>query len=151
MLCARWLRPSVADEQKKTNLIQRFGLRVAAGYQLSLAWTLNYQRWMLLGLLLTIGASVWLFVAVPKTFMPQQDTGQLRGMIRGDDGLSYHTMWPKMEQYRQALLKDKDVQSVAGFISGGSNAFLIVRLNPVAEREGAQDVVNRLRKEIPKI
>src|SRR5690606_32251248 len=29
MLCARWLRPSVADEQKKSNLIQRFRLRVA--------------------------------------------------------------------------------------------------------------------------
>ncbi len=149
MMCARWLRSE--DEQPAPRLLQRWGGRLLNGYRRSLAWTLNYQRLMLLGLLLTIGASVWLFVAVPKTFMPQQDTGQLRGMIRGDDGLSYHTMWPKMEQYRQALLKDKDVQSVAGFISGGSNAFLIVRLNPVAEREGAQDVVNRLRKEIPKI
>ncbi|MFB1011277.1 MAG: efflux RND transporter permease subunit, partial [Thiopseudomonas sp.] len=149
MMCARWLRSE--DEQPAPRLLQRWGSRLLNGYRRSLAWTLNYQRLMLLGLLLTIGASVWLFVAVPKTFMPQQDTGQLRGMIRGDDGLSYHTMWPKMEQYRQALLKDKDVQSVAGFISGGSNAFLIVRLNPVAEREGAQDVVNRLRKEIPKI
>ncbi|NLD14746.1 MAG: MMPL family transporter [Gammaproteobacteria bacterium] len=149
MMCARWLRSE--DEQPAPRLLQRWGSRLLNGYRRSLEWTLNFQRLMLLGLLLTIGASVWLFVAVPKTFMPQQDTGQLRGMIRGDDGLSYHTMWPKMEQYRQALLKDKDVQSVAGFISGGSNAFLIVRLNPVAEREGAQDVVNRLRKEIPKI
>ncbi len=26
MLCARWLRPSVVQEQKKTNLMQRFGV-----------------------------------------------------------------------------------------------------------------------------
>ncbi|NLY14872.1 MAG: MMPL family transporter [Gammaproteobacteria bacterium] len=149
MMCARWLRPE--EEQPAPNILQRWGTRMLGGYRRSLEWTLNYQRLMLLGLLLTIGANVWLFVEVPKTFMPQQDTGQLRGMIRSDDGLSYHTMRPKMEQYRQALLKDKDVQSVAGFISGGSNAFLIVRLNAVTEREGAQEVVNRLRKDIPKI
>ena len=107
---------------------------------------------MLLGLLLTIGANVWLFIAVPKTFMPQQDTGQLMGFIRSDDGLSYHTMQPKMEVYRQTLLKDKDVQTVAGFISGGSNAFLIVRLKPIAERKNsAQEIVDRLRGQIPPV
>lgn len=149
MMCARWLRSE--DEQPAPSLLQRWGTRMLNGYRRSLVRTLKYQRLMLIGLLLTIGANVWLFVQVPKTFMPQQDTGQLRGMIRSDDGLSYHTMQPKMEQYRQALVNDPDVESVAGFISGGSNAFLIVRLKPVTEREPAQDVVNRLRKQIPKI
>ena len=152
MLSARWLRTAQVLEQQKPNVIQRFGLWVARGYQRSLAWTLNYQRWMLLGLLVTIAGNVWLFIEVPKTFMPQQDTGQLMGFIRSDDGLSYHTMQPKMEVYRQALLKDKDVQTVAGFIRGGSSAFLIVRLKPIAERKSsAQEVVNRLRKQIPKV
>ncbi len=149
MLCARWLRPEPVVE-KKPNIIERFGLRIAAGYQRSLAWTLNYQRWMLFGLLLTVGLNVWLFIVVPKTFMPQQDTGQLMGFIRSDEGLSYHTMQPKMEVYRQALLQDKDVETVAGFIGGGSNAFLIVRLKPIAQRkDSAQDIVDRLRGQIP--
>ncbi len=152
MLSARWLRPTLVDEQQQPNLLQRFGLWVAAGYKRSLAWTLNYQRWMLLGLLLTIGVNVWLFIEVPKTFMPQQDTGQLMGFIRSDDGLSYHTMQPKMEVYRQALLKDQDVETVAGFIGGGSSAFLIVRLKPIKQRDSsAQEVVDRLRGEIPKV
>jgi multidrug efflux pump len=107
---------------------------------------------MLLGLVLTIASNVWLFMVVPKTFMPQQDTGQLMGFIRSDDGLSYHTMQPKMEVYRQALLKDKDVQTVAGFINGGSNAFLIVRLKPITERQhSAQEIVDRLRGQIPPV
>ncbi|WP_185962880.1 hypothetical protein, partial [Klebsiella pneumoniae] len=80
------------------------------------------------------------------------DTGQLMGFIRSDEGLSYHTMQPKMEVYRQALLKDKDVQTVAGFISGGSNAFLIVRLTPIAQRkDSAEQIVNRLRGTIPSV
>ena len=150
MMCARWLRSE--DQQPEPNLLQRWGGRMLSGYRRSLDWTLNYQRWMLLGLLLTIGANVWLFVQVPKTFMPQEDTGQLRGMIRSDDGLSYHTMRPKMEAYRQALVRDPDVESVAGFISGGSNAFLIVRLKDLGNRDqSAQQVVDRLRQQIPKI
>ena len=44
---------------------------------------------MLLLLLGTIALNVYLYVAVPKTFLPQQDTGLLMGMIRGDDGLSF--------------------------------------------------------------
>ena len=107
---------------------------------------------MLLGVVLTIALNVWLFMVVPKTFMPQQDTGQLMGFIRSDDGLSYHTMQPKMEVYRQALLKDKDVKTVAGFIGGGSSAFLIVRLQPISQRDdSAQDIVNRLRTQIPQV
>lgn len=149
MMCARWLRSE--EKQPAPRLLQRWGTSLLSGYRRSLQWTLNYQRLMLLGLLLTLGANIWLFVAVPKTFMPQQDTGQLRGMIRSDNGLSYHTMRPKMEQYRQALVNDPDVESVAGFISGGSNAFIIVRLKPVAERKSADEVIGRLRKEIPKI
>ncbi|HZJ92753.1 MAG TPA: efflux RND transporter permease subunit [Thiopseudomonas sp.] len=152
MLSARWLRPVVVTEEHKPNLIQRFGLWVAAGYQRSLNWTLRFQGWMLLGVILTIALNVWLFIAVPKTFMPQQDTGQLMGFIRSDDGLSYHTMQPKMEIYRQALLKDKDVQTVAGFIGGGSSAFLIVRLKPITERDSsAQQVVDRLRGKTPQV
>ncbi|NLC08424.1 MAG: MMPL family transporter [Gammaproteobacteria bacterium] len=150
MMCARWLKEELPE--REPTWLERKGTAMLQGYQRSLTWTLRFQPLMLLGLLLTIGASVWLFMDVPKTFMPQQDTGQLRGMIRSDDGLSYHTMRPKMEAYRQALLKDADVQSVAGFISGGSNAFLIVRLNAVNERdETAQEVVDRLRNQIPKL
>ena len=152
MLSARWLRPKVDAVDQQPNVVQRFGLWVARGYQRSLVWTLKFQGWMLLGVVLTIALNVWLFTVVPKTFMPQQDTGQLMGFIRSDDGLSYHTMQPKMDIYRQALLKDKDVNTVAGFIGGGSSAFLIVRLQPISQRkESAQEIVNRLRMQIPQV
>ena len=89
---------------------------------------------MLFSLLATIALNIFLFVSVPKTFMPQQDTGQLIGFIRGDDGLSFQVMQPKMEIYRRAVLADPAVDSVAGFIGGSggiNNAFMIVRLKPV--------------------
>lgn len=156
MLCARWLKPHAPGEQTRLQRwSERLNQRMMAGYDRSLGWALRHRRLTLLSLLVTIVVNVALYVVVPKTLMPQQDTGQLMGFVRGDDGLSFAVMQPKMEIYRRALLKDSAVQSVAGFIGGNSginNAMVLVRLKPIKERkESAQKIIERLRKEMPKV
>ncbi|MCB2250255.1 efflux RND transporter permease subunit [Pseudomonas chlororaphis] len=156
MLCARWLKPHVPGRE---NRLQRWSQRtndwMVGKYASSLDWVLRHKRLTLLSLLLTIGVNVALYVVVPKTFMPQQDTGQLIGFVRGDDGLSFSVMQPKMEIFRREVLKDPAVESVAGFIGGSNgtnNAFMLVRLKPIKERNiSAQKVIERLRKEMPKV
>ncbi|NQD93238.1 MMPL family transporter, partial [Pseudomonas sp. CrR25] len=157
MLCARWLKAQATE--RSPGVMQRWGgavqQRVLAFYQRSLDWALNHSLLMLISLLATIALNVFLFVSVPKTFLPQQDSGQLIGFIRGDDGLSFQVMQPKMERYRRAVLADPAVDSVAGFIGGSggiNNAFMIVRLKPVSERSvSSQKVIERLRKNLPKV
>ncbi|SDU36758.1 efflux RND transporter permease subunit [Geopseudomonas guangdongensis] len=157
MLCARWLRPG--DTRGRDGRLRRFGARlqerVLAFYRVSLEWSLRHALLTLLGLFATIALNVWLYVNVPKTFFPEQDTGQLVGFIRGDDGLSFQVMQPKMEIFRRAVLEDPAVESVAGFIGGQggiNNAFMLVRLKPVAERDAsAQRVAERLRRNLPKV
>ncbi|KMM80885.1 efflux RND transporter permease subunit [Pseudomonas deceptionensis] len=156
MLCARWLKPHVPGTE---NAMQRWSMRLnermVSGYARSLDWVLRHQRLTLFSLLVTIGVNVALYVVVPKTFMPQQDTGQLIGFVRGDDGLSFSVMQPKMEIFRKAVLADPAVESVAGFIGGNggtNNAFMIVRLKPVSERKvSSQKVIERLRENMPKV
>ncbi len=156
MLCARWLKPHVPGTE---NAMQRWSIRLnermVSGYARSLDWVLRHKRLTLFSLLLTIGVNVALYVVVPKTFMPQQDTGQLIGFVRGDDGLSFSVMQPKMEIFRKAVLADPAVESVAGFIGGNggtNNAFMIVRLKPISERKvSAQKVIERLRENMPKV
>ena len=156
MLCARWLKPHVPGTE---NAMQRWSIRLnermVAGYARSLDWVLRHKRLTLLSLLVTIGVNVALYVVVPKTFMPQQDTGQLIGFVRGDDGLSFSVMQPKMEIFRKAVLADPAVESVAGFIGGNggtNNAVMIVRLKPISERKiSAQKVIERLRDTMPKV
>ncbi|MFP3515164.1 efflux RND transporter permease subunit [Pseudomonas sp. SIMBA_077] len=156
MLCARWLKPHVPGTE---NAMQRWSIRIndrmVLGYARSLDWVLRHKRLTLFSLLLTIGVNVALYVVVPKTFMPQQDTGQLIGFVRGDDGLSFSVMQPKMEIFRKAVMADPAVESVAGFIGGGSgtnNALMLVRLKPITERKiSAQKVIERLRDNMPKV
>jgi multidrug efflux pump len=156
MLCARWLKPHTPGQE---NRLQRWSQRanewMVGKYATSLDWVLRHRRLTLLSLLVTIGVNIALYVVVPKTFLPQQDTGQLIGFVRGDDGLSFNVMQPKMETFRRAVLKDDAVESVAGFIggtNGTNNAVMIVRLKPIKERSiSAQKVIERLRKEMPKV
>ncbi|WP_433765617.1 efflux RND transporter permease subunit [Pseudomonas putida] len=156
MLCARWLKPHTPGQE---NRLQRWSQRanewMVGKYATSLDWVLRHRRLTLFSLFLTVGVNIALYVVVPKTFLPQQDTGQLIGFVRGDDGLSFSVMQPKMETFRRAVLKDDAVQSVAGFIggtNGTNNAFMLVRLKPIKERNiSAQKVIERLRKEMPKV
>ncbi|MDI2145215.1 MULTISPECIES: efflux RND transporter permease subunit [unclassified Pseudomonas] len=156
MLCARWLKPHTPGQE---NRLQRWSRRtndwMVGKYATSLDWVLRHRRLTLLSLIITVGVNVALYVVVPKTFLPQQDTGQLIGFVRGDDGLSFSVMQPKMETFRRAVLKDEAVESVAGFIGGNNgtnNAFMLVRLKPIKDRNiSAQKVIERLRKEMPKV
>jgi multidrug efflux pump len=156
MLCARLLgreRPGAG------NVLQRGGTalfeRLRGGYVASLQTML---RWLAVPLLLfgaVIGLNVWLFQQVPKGIVPKQDTAQLRGFARGDDGLSFQVMQPKIDAYRKLLLADPAISDIIGYIGGRSgvnNAFIMIKMKPLAERKvSSQQVIDRLRSNMPKI
>jgi len=159
MLCARWLRPhDPANESRLQRFSERAHRRLVAGYDRTLGWALRHRRLTLLSLIATIALNVVLYVVVPKTFMPQQDTGQLIGFIRGDNALSFQVMQPKIEILRKSLLADPAVDSASGFVgssgsgSGVNNAVMLIRLKPIAERKlDAQKVIERIRANAPKV
>jgi multidrug efflux pump len=156
MLCARWLGRRAGS---RLNRFQRasestFG-RLRRGYDSTLGWALAHAPLVVCLLLGVMALNVHLYITAPKSFLPQQDTGQIGGFIRGDDGLSFQVMQPKIDQFRRAVLADRAVESVGGYIGGGrgiNNAWTFVRLKPLAERQvSAQLVVERLRKTLPKV
>jgi len=153
-LCARLLPPHGSRPAGRLRAAsERVFAAVLRGYSRTLAWSLRRWPWVLACLVAVIALNVYLYAAIPKGFLPQQDTGQLQGFVRGDDGASYQVMQPKMEAYRKLLLADPAVQDVIG-TSGGergiSNARMLVRLKPLSERKvSAQAVVDRLRASQP--
>jgi multidrug efflux pump len=154
-LCSRWLKPRGAPAPPG------FGLRRASEqgfevvrkvYARSLGWVLRHPTLMLLIFIGTIALNVSLYISIPKGFLPEQDTGQLNGFVRGDDGFSFQIMQPKIETYRQLLLQDPAVEDVIGTSGGNgvSNSFLMIRLKPLEERGvSATEVINRVRMKVP--
>ena len=128
---------------------------VQQAYRRSIAFSLQHYRWLLLLMVLLFAASAWLYQKVPSGLLPEQDTGQLNGFVRGDDGASFQMMQPKIEAFRQYVLQDPavaDLTGSAGGSGGVSNSWMRVRLKPLAERQvSARTVVDRLRANAPKV
>ncbi len=156
MLCSRWLN---RRDEAHRNIFQRISDKaygwLLSGYDVTLGWALRHAPLVVCLLLGVMALNVSLYIAAPKSFLPNQDTGQLGGFIRGDDGLSFQVMQPKIQAFRRAVLQDPAVESMAGFIGGGggiNNAQTFVRLKPLRERKiGAQEVVERINRNLPHV
>jgi len=136
-------------------LIGRAGQWLVQAYAVTLGWALKYRRLTLLSLVLAVLFNGYLFTSIPKGLFPQQDTGQLMGFFRVDRGTSFHAMSPKLEHFRQELLKDPAIRSVAVFAGGrgGSNSsMMLIELLPLEDRDvSANQVVDRLRGKLQSV
>jgi multidrug efflux pump len=124
-------------------------------YGRSLDRTLRHPLAAVGVLALATTLTVALYIWIPKGMLPEQDTGQVSGFARGDDGISFAVMQPKIEAYRRLLLAEPAVADVVGSAGGDNginNSSLMIRLKPVSERrETSQQVIDRLRAATPKI
>src|SRR5690606_5364637 len=152
MMCSRLLKPGIQAERRPGALgrvLQYAGDRLWRGYRVSLEWALRHSRLTMLLLFATIGLNFYLYSVVPKSFFPQQDTGQLMGFFRVDQGTSFQAARPKLEKFRHMLMEDPAVESVTVFMGGrggSTSSFMMIQLKPLDERDvSAVDVVNRLR------
>ncbi|MCO5786017.1 acriflavine resistance protein B [Pseudomonas sp. G11-1] len=155
-LCALWLK---SRAEQTPGVVARYSESLFSdlreGYQNTLDWALRHGVLILLALAAVIASNAWLYVNITKETLPQQDTGQIRGFVRGDDGFSFRVMQPKIEAYRQFILADPAVQDLTGTSGGASgttNAQLSINLKPLEERGvSAQQVIERLRQNPPQI
>ncbi len=153
MMCARMLRPE--SEEKHGRFLQGAGAlmdRLIAAYDRGLQWVLAHQRATLWAAAATLLVTAGLYVAIPKGFFPQQDTGALQAITQGPQSASFQVMSRLQQQAVERLLDDPAVASVASFIGiDGDNATLNtgrlqITLKPLAERSDRADaVIERLQ------
>ena len=157
MLCARLLkpieRPQKASVARQSN---RYFVAFMLRYRASLSWALEHSRLMVVIMLGCIALNLYLFVVVPKGFLPQQDSGRLRGFAVADQSISFQALDQKMAEFRKILSADPGVENVVGFVGGGkwqssNTGSFFVTLKDIGERDSAEVIVNRLRKQLAKI
>jgi multidrug efflux pump len=134
--------------------------RLRDGYERTLDWALDHRRLMMFFLLATVCLNVYLYIVIPKGFLPQQDTGTIFGGIRGDADASFQLMKTKLQQVAAIVQKDPAVQSVTGTLGGGgfgpggggSSASINLTLKPRSQRDITADgIIARLRPQLNKV
>jgi multidrug efflux pump len=160
MMCAYLLRPPKEGKQEG-RIARAFEAgfdRIHRLYERSLDWALAAKPLVVLILLVVVAMTAWLYVAVPKGFFPQQDSGQIQAGLRADQSVSFQAMKLKLSEVVDIIRKDPAVDTVVGF-TGGARAgggFLFVNLKPLGD--GADDrkdkgsvVINRLRPKLQQV
>ena len=156
MMCA-WLLKPEADAKPPGRMARGFESAfkwALRRYETSLDWALGSKLLVMLGLAAVIGLNVYLYVATPKGFFPQQDTGQINGYLRADRSISFQALQSKLKQLVDIIRADPAVDTVVGF-TGGSRAgggFMFINLKPVGQRsERGQAVIARLRPKLAQV
>ncbi len=153
MMCAYLLRHQPARSQRRARGFGKMLLALQQGYGRSLNWVLGHSRWVLAVFLATIALNVWLYISIPKTFFPEQDTGRLMGFIQADQSISFQAMRGKLEDFMKIVREDPDVENVTGFTGGSrtNSGSMFISLKPMSVRsDDAQKVIARLRARLAK-
>ncbi len=149
MMCARLLHRRDPRREGRAGRAVAGGLaRMQEGYRRSLQFALRHGVLTMLTLAATIALNVWLYVIVPKGFIPQQDTGRMFGWIRADQGISFQAMREKLARFVEIVRQDPAVEVVTAYTGGGNRngGSMMVVLKPLAERQLSIDkVIARLR------
>jgi multidrug efflux pump len=159
MMCSRLLRPQV---EGVGNFITRGFHRLVdgsvSGYRVSLEWVLRHQFLTLMVTLATLAATIWLYVIVPKGFLPLQDSGFIYAVMQGGQDASFTEMQRLRAATEDAIRKDRDVTGVVSVIgvtplNATPNAGrLAITLRPRDQRKAnMMAVIERLKENVAEI
>jgi hydrophobic/amphiphilic exporter-1 (mainly G- bacteria), HAE1 family len=155
MLCARVLHPH--REGEKQNIVLRVFESMFNGWLRAYEWSLRkvlaYKFVTLMITFATLGATVWLYIIIPKGFFPTEDTGFISASTEAASDVSFAQMASLQRQVSAIIRADKAVDYANSTVgAGGPNPTLnigrmFIALKPRKERgENSTAVIQRLRR-----
>ncbi|MGZ8429453.1 MAG: efflux RND transporter permease subunit [Candidatus Deferrimicrobiaceae bacterium] len=159
MLCSRFLRPP--GEEKHGRVYQaseRFFHGMLSLYDRSLRWVLGYRRATIVFSALLLFVTAYLFVVIPKGFLPAEDTGMIFGFTEAAQGISFDSMKEHQQALAAVVAADPNVESFMSSIGpsgpnvAGNSGRIFIRLKPHEERDlNSDEIIQALRPKISKI
>ena len=157
MMCAYMLKAGTLRDHEREENHGFFGW-LTSRYQSSLHWVLQHQTATLWVTLITLVATIGLYIIVPKGFLPLQDTGQIIATTDAPETVSFTEMARLQEQVAAIIQKDEDVVSVASFLGVGainatpnSGRITIMLKDKEKRHDDAERIIRRLSKQLRQI
>jgi len=156
MMCAALLKPERARSHGRMYRASERGFEwLRNRYDLSLRWALGRPRTMLAITVAALAVNIVLFMAIPKGFFPEQDTGRISGTILAEQDISFQSMRDKLIEIVKIIQGDPDVESVTAFTgatTGTNTGRMFIALNPFEQRKAAAgQVIARLRGKLSQV
>jgi multidrug efflux pump len=148
MMCGRLLRPVVEKAPSRT---QRVFTGLVEQYRRSLVFALRHNGWVLGVAALTLVGTIFLYIVIPKGFLPQQDTGAIVATTEAAENISIPAMSALQLQAAAIVEADPAVAGVASLVGAGvvnptpNVGRLSITLKPRRQRQTVLTVMARLQ------
>ncbi|MEP6779162.1 MAG: efflux RND transporter permease subunit, partial [Gemmatimonadaceae bacterium] len=97
---------------------------------------------------------VFLFMYIPKGFIPSEDTGRIDGSTEGAEGIAFDALVAKQRQVAAIVMADSNVAMVSSSIGGGpggTGGRLTVTMKPRSQRPSVDVVMRQLTAKASKV
>ena len=120
MMCAKLLRAVPHGSESRLLRIAEWPIAALARiYDRTLLWSLRRRGLMLLVTLATLGLTGWLYIVIPKGFLPDQDTSLLTIVVEAAPDVSFNEMTRLGDQVLGQIRSDPDVAATVGVVGVG--------------------------------
>ncbi|HZP99852.1 MAG TPA: efflux RND transporter permease subunit [Reyranella sp.] len=155
VLCSLFLKPHAEQHQGRLNrAAERAFDAMLRAYERGLDLVFRHQRATLALTLLLVAATAWFYLAIPKGFVPEQDTGLFFGVVETRQDSSFPQTADTAREVLAAVDHDPGVAGVflhAGSYSynpGENSGHIFGQLKPYHLRDHAQVILQRIRQAV---
>ena len=153
MMCARMLKGKGVGETGLQRAITAFMKNIIDRYGVLLKWTLQRPMTTVIAWIICFGGTIVFFSILPKTFIPEGDSGSIMSQIMTPLGTSTKQMKHYQDKINNVLQNDPNVErfvTVTGLNPGAdqSTGISYTVLKKRNKRKPMQDVVREVRAKL---
>jgi HAE1 family hydrophobic/amphiphilic exporter-1 len=149
MLCSRFLKSSHSQKHGRFyNLTERMFDGWLRAYERSLRLSLRFRRATMVASFALMAATVYLFIIIPKGFLPTEDQGRFNVTVEGIQGIGFDDLARHQFEVTDIIGQDPDIAGFNSNIGVGGGGFgasnqgrIGVDLKPRAERKRSVDQI----------
>lgn len=154
MVCSLLIKPEDRNEKKGlARFSQYINDSLLRLYKPALLWTLRHRFFALCVMFLTLAASVFLLIHLPKDFIPNDDEGFFIAYTQAAEGTSYERMKQYQDEVNAIFAANSAIDKFVSYAANQQfrNGVLYVSLAPRDKRKSALEVIAELQKQTAKI
>jgi HAE1 family hydrophobic/amphiphilic exporter-1 len=160
MLCSRFIKPH--NNGKQPGRLYALSERMFEGmlrfYRKTLTLALRHTRWMMALFWVLLVVNVYLFIIMPKDFIPAQDTSRIFGVTEASQDISFESMVRHQQAVAKVIGEDPAVQEFMSAVgtggrraAGANTGRVFMHLRPRSERPDVSRIIQRLRAQLAEI
>ncbi len=162
MLCSRFVRPPNHENRSRLYQASEHIFDSFLGlYDWSLKIVLKYHLTTMVVSAALFIVTIYLFVIVPKGFIPSEDTGQITGVTQAAQDISFESMVSHQNEVSAIIKQNPNVQAVNANIGAAASASgatgaqtsntgsLFIELKPRNQRKfSADEIIQQLQSKL---